>query len=256
VGIIGGEVGYLLLRQLVPISPGNELTTAYDGVSKMEVLFGADIWNELRDKTIVDFGCESGIEAMDMAQHGVGRVIGIDINQDALEYANKKAAELCLADRCFFTTKTDEKADVVVSFDAFEHFADPLAMLSVMRGLLKEDGYILTCFGPTWYHPLGGHGFSIFPWAHMVFTENVLMRWYREKSGRTDAKRFGDVRGGLNQLTIGRFEQIVAQSEFEFASFEAVPIRKLRPIANRLTREFTTSVVRCRLVPKRLTRPE
>ena len=72
-GIIGGEVGYRLLRQLVPISPGNEITTAYDGVSKMEVLFGADIWNELRDKTIVDFGCESGIEAMDMAQHGVGR---------------------------------------------------------------------------------------------------------------------------------------------------------------------------------------
>lgn len=143
----------------------------------MEVLFGADIWNELRGKTIVDFGCESGIEAMDMARHGVGRVIGIDINQDALEDANKTAAELGLADRCFFTTNTDDKADVVVSFDAFEHFADPLAILNVIRGLLKEDGYILACFGPTWYHPLGGHGFSIFPWAHMVFTENVLMRW-------------------------------------------------------------------------------
>ena len=178
-------------------------------------------------------------------------MIGIDINRDALEDANKKAAALGLADRCFFTTNADEKADVVVSFDAFEHFADPLAILSVMRGLLKEDGCILTCFGPTWYHPLGGHGFSIFPWAHLVFTENVLIRWYREKSGRTDAKRFGDVRGGLNQLTIRRFEKIVAQSEFEFASFEAVPIRKLRPIANRLTREFTTSVVRCRLIPKR-----
>lgn len=250
-GIIGGELGYRLLRLLVPITPGNEVGTAYVGVSKVEVLFGADTWNELRGKTVVDFGCEAGFEAIDMVRHGVARVIGIDINPHALEYANNKAAEAGLADRCFFTTQTAEKADVIVSFDAFEHFADPLAMLRVMRGLLNENGYILACFGPTWYHPLGGHGFSIFPWAHLVFTENVLMRWYRQKSGKTDAMRFGDIRGGLSQLTIRRFEKVVAQSEFEFASFEAVPIRKLRLFANRLTREFTTAVVRCRLVPRR-----
>lgn len=255
-GIVGGEVGYRLLRQLVPLSPGNDTGTAYVGVSKMEVLFGTEIWNELRDKTIVDFGCEAGIEALDMLRHGVKRVIGIDINPHALEYANNKAAEAGLQDRCYFGTRTEEKADVVVSLDAFEHFADPLAMLRVMHGLLKKDGYILACFGPTWYHPMGGHPFSIFPWAHLVFTENVLMRWYRERSGITNAKRFGDIRGGLSQLTIRRFEQVVAQSEFEFASFEAVPIRKLRPLANRLTREFTTAVVRCRLVPRRAKDPE
>ena len=250
-GIIGGEIGYRLLRRLIPISPGNDVTTAYAGRSKMEVLLGADIWNELRGKTIVDFGCEAGFEALEMLRHGARRVIGIDINPHALEYANRKAAEAGLADRCTFSTKTDEKADIVVSFDAFEHFADPLAMLAVMRGLLKEDGYIVACFGPTWYHPMGGHGFSIFPWAHLVFTEDVLMRWYREKSGIADARRFGEIRGGLSQLTIRHFEKVVAQSAFEFASFEAVPIRKLRPVANRLTREFTTSMVRCRLVPRR-----
>ena len=248
-GIIGGEVGFRLLQRLLPISPRNEITTAYDGRSKTEVLFGPEVWRELEGKAVVDFGCEGGIEALDMAQHGVGRVIGIDINREALASANKKAAELGLAERCTFATETDEKVDVVVSFDAFEHFRDPLAMLRVMRRFLKDDGYVLACFGPTWYHPLGGHGFSIFPWAHMVFTEEVLMRWYRTQSG-DDARRFGDVRGGLNQLTIRGFEQIVAQSEFELASFETLPIRKLRVFANRLTREFTTSVVRCRLVPR------
>src|SRR6185369_15619049 len=117
--------------------------------------------------------------------------------------------------------------------------------------LLKDDGYILTCFGPTCYHPLGGHGFSIFPWAHLVFSEKVLMQWYREKYKR-EGRRFGDVRGGLNQLTIGRFEKIVAQSEFELKSFELVPIRRLGAVSNRLTREFTTAVVRARLVPRSL----
>lgn len=248
-GLIGGRIGYQMFRSLVKVSPGNELTTVYDGKSKMEVLFGAQVWEELAGKTVVDFGCEAGVEAIDMAQHGIGRVIGIDINDEALAIANQKATTLGLADRCSFTTKLEEKVDVVVSLDAFEHFADPLAILGVMRGLLKEDGYILTCFGPTWYHPLGGHGFSIFPWAHLLFSENVLMRWYRE-TGNEEGRRFSDVRGGLNQLTIGRFEKLVAQSDFELKTFETVPIRKLKSLNNRLTREFTTAVVRARLVPR------
>lgn len=249
-GIIGGALGYQILRKIEQLSPGNEITTAYDGLSKMESLFGPEIWRELVDKTVADFGCEDGIEAIDMARHGVGRVIGIDIREGPLAVARKAAEKAGVTDRCTFSTKMEERVDVIVSLDAFEHFADPLAILGVMRKLLKDDGYILACFGPTWYHPLGGHGFSIFPWAHLIFTENVLMRWHREKSG-TDAKRFSEVRGGLSKLTVRQFEKIVAQSDFEFESFEAVPIRRLGFISNPLTREFTTAVVRCKLTPRR-----
>ena len=35
-------------------------------------------------------------------------------------------------------------------------------------------------FGPPWYHPLGGHIFSVFPWAHLVFSEKVLLRWRKK----------------------------------------------------------------------------
>ena len=248
-GLIGGNIGYRLWKRLTHISPGNEITTAYNGKSKMEVFFGPQIWQELANKTVVDFGCEDGIEAVDMAKHGVGRVIGIDIREGPLEKARKLAAEAGLEDRCSFTTHLNEKVDVVVSFDAFEHFSDPLSMLGVMRGLLKDDGYILCCFGPTWYHPLGGHGFSIFPWAHLIFTESVCMRWYRERSGLS-AYHFHEVAGGLNKLTIRQFEKLVAQSDFKVDTFEAVAIRKLKFLANRLTREFTTAVVKCRLVPR------
>jgi SAM-dependent methyltransferase len=234
---------------MVKVSPGNEVTTAYDGLSKMEVFFGPQIWRELADKTVLDFGCEAGIEAIDMAQHGVRRVIGLDIREEPLAAARLAAQKAGVESSCTFTSELKEKVDVIVSLDAFEHFADPLAMLAKMRSLLKDNGYILTCFGPTWYHPLGGHGFSIFPWAHLVFTESVLMRWYREDSGRP-AYHFNEVSGGLNQLTVRRFEKLVAQSEFEFESMVAVPIRKLRLLSNRLTREFTTAVLKCKLVPK------
>ena len=249
-GIVGGELGYRLLSSLSKVSPGNEITTAYEGKSKMEVFFGPQIWKELADKTVIDFGCDDGVETVDMAQHGVGRVIGLDIREDTLARARDRAAEAGVQDRCSFTTSVNEKVDVIVSLDAFEHFADPLAMLDVMSKLIKPDGYVLTCFGPTWYHPLGGHGFSIFPWAHLVFSENALLRWHREKFF-SKATRFQEVPGGLNQLTISRFQKIVAQSDFEIQDFETVPIRKLRPFANRLTREFTTAVVKCKLLPRR-----
>lgn len=248
-GFLGGEFGYRLLKRLVKATPGNNLTTAYDGKSKVEVFFGPEIWKELADKTVLDFGCAAGIESVDMAQHGVGQVIGLDIRETALEKARVLAKKAGVENRCFFTTRCDSKVDVVVSLDAFEHFSDPLAMLGVMRSLLKDDGYVLACFGPTWYHPLGGHGFSIFPWAHLVFTESVWMRWYREDSGIA-AYRFGEVAGGLNKLTVSRFIKIVSQSDFTLENFEPVPIRKLRLLANRLTREFTTAVVKCKLIPK------
>jgi SAM-dependent methyltransferase len=247
VGFIGGTIGYRLLRRLSPGTTGNNDYTAYEGKSKVEVLFGPEVWNELRGKVVVDFGCEGGLESIDLAKHGVKKVIGVDLYEDTLAEARRRAEEAGVADRCVFTRDPAEKVDVVMTLDAFEHFADPAGMLDVMGKLLKDDGFILACFGPTWYHPLGGHGFSIFPWAHLVFTEKAIMRWYGDFS-REKPTRFSEVRGGLNQMTIGRFERIVAASDFRFESFKAVPIRKLKPLQNRLTREFTTAVVRCKLV--------
>jgi SAM-dependent methyltransferase len=248
-GIVGGEVGYRLLKYVSPGRTGNNEYTAYQNRGKVETLFGPGIWDELAGKVVIDFGCECGDEAIDIARHGSRRVIGTDIRPEALAVARERAALAGVADRCEFTSEPAEKADVIVSFDAFEHFQDPAATLRLMRRLLADGGYIRACFGPTWYHPLGGHGFSVFPWAHLVFTERAILKWYGEFSG-DPATCFSEIRGGLNQMTIRRFEQIVAESEFRFGSFEAVPIRKLKRFHNRLTREFTTAVVKCTLVPR------
>jgi hypothetical protein len=51
-------------------------------------------------------------------------------------------------------------------------------------------------------------------------------------------------------MTIRRFESVVGTSDWSFASLECVPIRKLRWLAGRHTREFVTSFVRCRLLPR------
>jgi SAM-dependent methyltransferase len=249
-GIIGGLLAYHLLRR---ISSDGETGycdgSAYQGVSKLEKLLGTGIWKETKDKVVIDFGCGDGDDAVEVAERGARRVIGIDIRERALARAREKAVARGVADRCTFASQSDEKADVILSLDAFEHFDDPAAILRVMRKLVKDDGWVIAAFGPTWYHPLGGHLFSVFPWAHLLFTEKSLIRW--RSDFKTDgATRFCEAEGGLNQMTIRRFETLVGASDFKFEEFEAVPIRRIHRLANRLTREFTTAIIRCKLVPR------
>ncbi len=223
--------------------------SAYIGKSKLAVLMGDQFFTDIAGKVVVDFGCGEGTDAVEMALKGAKRVIGIDIREDLLQTARQKAIEAGVQNVCSFTTSAEEPADTVVSMDAFEHFADPAGILRIMNALLQPAGEVLVSFGPIWYHPLGGHLFSVFPWAHLVFSEEALIGW-RSAFKSDGATRFSEVTGGLNQMTITKFEKLVAGSSLQFAKLELVPIRKLRRFHNHLTREFTTAIVRCRLIKR------
>lgn len=247
-GIIGGAVGHRMLRAVAGVPPRRDYCTgeAYRGKSKLEVLLGAAIWREFEGATVLDFGCGTGTEAVEIALHGARRVIGLDIRPAALAAARAHAAACGVADRCTFAETCDEPVDAVLSLDAFEHFAHPDAVLRAMAARLRPGGRIFIAFGPPWLHPLGGHLFSVFPWAHLLFTERAFMQWWAEF--KTDgATRFSEVDGGLNGMTVGRFRALVRASGLEVEEFTPRPIRKTRMLAVGPAREFFTSTVRCRL---------
>lgn len=236
---------YKLLRALQPGEPTHMSGAVYVGRSKLRLLLGDALLEQVRGRTVIDFGCGEGAEAIELAAHAA-RVFGLDIQEELLARARAAAVAAGVAERCAFGRVAPPGADVIVAIDSFEHFGDPAAVLRQMHELLRPGGEVITSFGPTWYHPYGGHLFSIFPWAHLVFTERALLRW-RSHIRSDGATRFAEVAGGLNQMSIRRFERLVAASPFQLASLELVPIRKLRRVHGRLTREFTTSIVRCRL---------
>lgn len=246
-GFIGGTFGYRLLKWYTRNGFKDRMDgSAYHEKSKLRILLGDGILSAIQGLDVIDFGCGAGTETIELAQAGARSVMGIDLLTFRFPDAERRAREAGVSDRVRFLVAPDAPADVIVSLDSFEHFEDPGAILNVMASFLRPGGKVLTSFGPTWYHPLGGHSFSVFPWAHLVFTEKALIRWRGE--WKTDgATKFAEVEGGLNQMTIGRFERIVAASPFRIRKLEAVPIRQLRRIATSLTREFTTAIVRCTL---------
>src|SRR5262245_27636172 len=181
-GIVGGTLGTRVLMRLSPTGEGGlsqGVPTAYQNRSKLEVLAGPSIWDEIRGKTVVDFGCGPGVEAVELAEHGARHVIGLDLRSFWLNLAAERARAHGVADRCTFAKRWDGRtqADVIVSLDSFEHFDDPAAVLTTFRQMLNPGGSVIVSFGPTWYHPYGGHLYSIFPWAHVVFTEKALVDW-------------------------------------------------------------------------------
>ena len=247
--LIGGAVGIALLNWASRNGTVErcDIATAYIGRSKLEVLLGPQIWDQTRDKQVLDFGCGPGGEAVEIAQHGARHVIGVDLRQRWLDLGVAHAEAHGVADRCTFVSEWRDPVDLIVSLDSFEHFADPAGVLAHMRGLLRPGGKVLAAFGPTWYHPLGGHIYSVFPFSHLLFSERALVRWralHKSDGARTIEE------SGLNKMTIRRFIKLVEASPLRFASFELLPIRPLRLIANRMTREFTTAAVRCVLEPR------
>jgi SAM-dependent methyltransferase len=236
---------YRFLRRIAPRLPATMSGAAYAGKSKLRVLLPG-IETEIKDKVVLDFGCGPGSEAKEMALLGAQRVIGLDISEKWLRVAQEQAEKAGVAAKCEFVTSVAMPVEVIVSVDSFEHFADPEMVLQTMYSLLEPGGCVFVSFGPTWYHPLGGHLFSIFPWAHLVLKEDALIRW-RAQFKTDGARKFGEVEGGLNQMTIGRFENILKRSPFAVEQFELVPIRRMKPLHHWVTREFLTAIVRCRL---------
>lgn len=246
---------YHALRRCYPRSIDAMQKSGVDQVScldsysdRMERITESKDWRSWRDLTIVDFGCGYGDGAIEMAKCGIGRVVGVDIREDVLAEAKGKALAVGVGEVCEFVRQFKPgAADVIISMDAFEHFADPESVLELMARYLSDGGRVVTSFGPTWFHPRGGHLFSMFPWAHLLLSESALCRWRRDFR-RDGAEQFHEVEGGLNRMTIRRFEKLVAASPFQIERWSPRPIGPLRLLHNRWTREFTTSVIDCVLV--------
>ncbi len=239
---LGGQLGTWLLQHLSkrPPEASTDLTPAagVQGAAKLERLLGREVWSEFAGQRVLDFGCGHGAEAVAVAVRGVECVFGVDTQQRRLETARQHALASGVASRCVFLNanrdvdtiaQLEGTIDVAYSLDSFEHYARPDLVLKRFHELLRPGGRLLISFGPPWKHPYGCHlrYFCHVPWIHLLFQEETVLA-VRAQFRRDGARRFEDVDGGLNRMTLARFLQLVADSPFELDLFRPIPQHAVR----------------------------
>jgi 2-polyprenyl-3-methyl-5-hydroxy-6-metoxy-1,4-benzoquinol methylase len=184
---------------------------------------------DVRDKSVLDYGCGIGETCILFAQQGARRVLGVDIDAGSVATANTTLTEHPnLADRVEFRQISDaddigdERFDYVLSKNTFEHVADPARYVADMKSLLSPDGRLVIGFSPFWKSPYGGHidFMTKLPWAHLLFPEEVILRERKRYRPEEDPTRFEEIRGGLNRMRPAQFEAIMRDSGLERTHYE------------------------------------
>jgi SAM-dependent methyltransferase len=261
---IGGSLGVWLLSRVSKDRTAQGVGTSAchepeGGAAKLEKFLGADFWRRVHGKRVMDLGCGNGQEVVAVAQRGAATVFGVDVRPKLLTSAAALAVAEGVTERCVFLNALEEadtlrtlngSIDVIYSLDCFEHYPDPGAILDLAHALLVPGGALVISFGPPWYHPFGAHMsfFCPLPWVHLLFTENTILT-VRARYRSDRATKFEEVDGGLNRMSVGRFERLIRERNFSVERFKPIPVRKAHfLVRNRVLREFFTSVVQCSLL--------
>jgi len=212
---------------------------------------------ELRGKSMLDVGCGRGAVCLEAARRGAARVVGTDLHippqASRLMAEDHGAADKVVLLETDGTLRElgDERFDIVISKDSFEHYANPEAFVHTLAGVVEPGGMLAVGFGPLWKSPTGGHieYMTSLPWAHLLFPEEVVMAERRRFRPEEDARRFEEIRGGLNRMTLRRFERIMGSSGLERVYYATNvsdnPVVRAMGVASALPgfREFLTANV-------------
>jgi len=197
---------------------------------------------DFRGKRVLDYGCGYGPLAFHVAQEeGADAVTGVDIDQARIDFARQRLSGeysgLAGAVEFKLPQEVDgDQFDIVISKDSFQHYDDPVSVLSQITRLTAPGGLIAIGLGPLWKSPYGGaiDFMTRLPWAHLIFSEKVIMRERIRYRPEENAQTYRDTRGGFNKMTLRRFRRIIAGSGVEILSFRANASSGVTGVASRL----------------------
>jgi SAM-dependent methyltransferase len=210
----------------------SEVAEDNDPRSALRRVIGAypELETRITNARVLDFGCGLGYQAVALAELGALSVLGVDMNPEWLSRARRLATERGVADRVRFVEslgpKEMQKFDVVISQNSMEHFPDPERALSEMIDALAPNGEIILTFEPPWYAPYGAHMhyFTKIPWVHLLFPERTIMA-VRARYKNDGARRYEDVEGGLNRMSVHKFDRLLRSSGLSVVRRTNVPVK-------------------------------
>lgn len=211
--------------------------------------------SHILDREILDYGCGTGFQTVALARNGAKYVVGIDINREYLQKGRSLAQEFGVQDKVEFLSCLDDRRrgrfDMVISQNSMEHFPEPEKALEEMGAALNPRGKIFVTFACPWLSPYGSHMhfFTKIPWVNILFDEKTVMR-VRARFRGDGATRYEDVEGGLNKMTVAKFERIVAGTRLQISHRRYRGVKGLDFLGKfPWSRELFINVISCVLSP-------
>jgi len=135
----------------------NNLTLEFTGERVIEGSTPDRIWldhiaryefaaNYVKDKTVLDIACGTGFGSKILKEKGAGTVFGVDLSEEAIDFASKKYVGNGLKFMIGNILKIDFPGnifDVIISFETIEHIKDGEKALSELRRVLKPKGLLI-----------------------------------------------------------------------------------------------------------------
>ena len=182
---------------------------------------------EFKGSRVLDIGCGHGRMCIDIAEEGASKVVGLDINERLIDFANDNLRmnyphlagtvtfyAMPLSELNLFNT-----FDFIISKDSFEHIIGLDKMLEEMNKILKPGGKVFSGFAPLYNSYFGDHKRTraILPWFHLIIPESILIR--RLNRNRSEQiKRIEDL--GLNKNSLKDYKRIFSDSPLSINTFK------------------------------------
>lgn len=121
----------------------------------------------------LDFGCYDGAFLVTLKGKGIGRLVGVDVSQDAIRKARERFGGL----EIIHITQTeplpfeDGVFTSITALDVIEHVAEQDILLDELNRVLKDDGTLVVAVP-------GQHIFSLLDTGNLKFRFPRLHRWF------------------------------------------------------------------------------
>lgn len=184
---------------------------------------------DFNGKRVLDFGCGHGALTMAAAEAGAADVLGVDVNEELVEFAKRNQQEHfahTLENLRFeyldVLTADLQDYDLVISEATFEHVIDLDTYLAKIRSILKPGGRLYTGYSPLYNAPWGDHDrlkapfAKYFPWMHLLLPQSWLLKRLSAKSG----KRYTSLEDlGLNGMSFAEHRKSLYNADMDVVFF-------------------------------------
>lgn len=185
----------------------------------------------LEGKQVADIGAGDGILDLGLVHKGrPGKLVAFDLNAISLDDLLAAAIDEGVCDALppslefvvsgSTTIPVDDRSfDIVVSWSAFEHIADPLGVLREIRRVLRDDGCLFLQVWPFYHSQFGSHLRDWFPegWEHLQHSADEIEAIVR--SSDLHAAEWADVMlrefGELNKVTVDDLGGALVEAGFD-----------------------------------------